>query len=365
MKGYVIFHRHGHRIPMKSLQGPFINSEVEELQLWKQFLPKSDRLEKLQVMTPIVNHPHNDIPKDLKTPYGRLTTKGMDYLNDKGRQLNEIFPSMKYTTLDVNKIKVYATNYQRTQVSVQELLNGMLIPLNNDSNNDIKIPINVRDITTCSMSYFDGKPKLAYSLVAKVQSTDKFKEIENDARALKAKEMLLSHVPLIVGPKGFDWMAALDYFACRRAHDITIHNDLLQYEEIVRQHMVSRYRVYLSHNEKFGHFVSPMIHDVNKQIKEYDENDNRTSSSLNIFSCHDVNLLGILYAVKANNINCPNFWPFYGDTLSFEYDSGDKINVYYNDKPLQMNNDSSKTYITKKELNELESRLIKYTKMTD
>jgi len=358
MKGYVIFHRHGHRIPMKSLRGPGINTEVEELQLWKQFLPDSERLEKLKEIAPVLQHPHNDIPKDLQTPYGRLTTKGMDYLNNKGRNLCNKFSF----NIDVNKIKVFATNYQRTQVSVQELLNGMLIQLNNNSNYETQIPINVRDIKNCSMSYFDGKPKLAYSLVAKVQSTDKFKEIENEIDVLKAKQVLKEMIPLIEGSKGFDWMAALDYFACRRSHDIIIHDDLLQYEDIVRRHMVSRYRVYLSHYEKFGHFVSPMIVDVNEQIKLYDKHDNSKSNSLSIFSCHDVNLLGLLYAIKANIINHPNFWPYYGDTLTFEYDNSDKINVYYNDQLLQMSNDISKTYLTKKELSELEIRLIRYTK---
>lgn len=359
-KGYIIFHRHGHRLPMKALGGPGI-SYHDELKLWKQFLPDEYRIEKLRTRIPIHQHPNNDIPRDLRNePFGRLTNKGMDFLNNKGKSLRSVFTNIK--NINYKDVKVYATNYQRTQLSVQELLNGLFDQfVDNDNNNDVKIPIIVRDIKSCSMSYFDGKPDLAFSLIAKVQSTDKFKEIENDSKIIKVKEIMTKNLPLIIGPKGFDWMAAFDYFACRRAHDIKIYDDLVAYENIVKQHLINRYDVYLNHHEKFGNFVFPMIQDI---IKEFDiKGKDCTINSLAVFSCHDVNILGLLYALKANMIKNATFWPYYGDTIILEHDASNKINVYYNDKPLEMaiNDDDNRTYITFKELKELEIRLFNFS----
>jgi hypothetical protein len=173
-KGYIIFHRHGHRLPMKSLRGPGILSNDEELQLWKKFLPNSIRLDKLNEITPILLHPNNKIPKDLGTyPFGCLTDKGMNHLNNKGKLIMDKFSNIKH--VDMKKIKVYATNYQRTQVSVQELLHGMFSKINMNNINNTKVPINVRDISSCSMSFFDSNKELASNLIAKVQKTQQFK----------------------------------------------------------------------------------------------------------------------------------------------------------------------------------------------
>ena len=367
-KRYIIFHRHGHRLPMKALGGPGILTGLDELKLWKQFLPNELRIEKLRTRIPIQQHPNNDIPRDLlrNEPFGRLTNKGMDFLNKKGKSLRSILTNIK--NINYKNVKVYATNYQRTQLSVQELLNGLFDQfVDNDNNNDVKIPIIVRDIKSCSMSYFDGKPDLAFSLISKVQSTDKFKQIENDSKIIKVKEIMSLNIPLIIGPRGFDWMAAFDYFACRRAHDIKIHDDLVPYENIVKQHLINRYDVYLNHHEKFGNFVFPMIQDINDQIKEFDIKDcTNNSPCLAVFSCHDVNILGLLYALKAKMIKNATFWPYYGDTIILEHDASNKINVYYNDKPLEMtiDNDDNRTYITQKELNELEIRLFNFSLVT-
>jgi hypothetical protein len=104
-----------------------------------------------------------------------------------------------------------------------------------------------------------------------------------------------------------------------------------------------------------------MIQDINDQIKEFDIKDCTINSpSLAVFSCHDVNILGLLYALKANMIKNATFWPYYGDTIILEHDASNKINVYYNDKPLEMTDDN-RTYITQKELKELEIRLLNFT----
>jgi len=359
-RGYIIFHRHGHRLPMKSLKGPGILNNDDEMKLWSKYLPNPNRLNKLNEITPILLHPNNGIPKDLGTyPFGCLTDKGMNHLHLKGKLLSLQLKNIKNID-DINKIKVYATNYQRTQVSVQELLHGMFSTMN-IKNNNIKIPINVRDISQCSMSFFDGNKTLATNLLTKVQKTEKFKEIENDTNILKTKDILNKLIPLINGPKGFDWMAALDYYACRRAHDINIHNDLIEYENIVKYHMTCRYNVYLTNHEMLGNFASPLIRNINEELNiMYKNDDNNKSPNITIFSGHDVNLLGLLYALKADIIK-NNFWPDYGDTITFEYNSNNNINVYYNDKPLDMNMSENirRNYLTPKELNELEIKLVK------
>lgn len=277
----------------------------------------------------------------------------MDNLFKKGISCSEMFPEIK--KINFNKIKVFSTNYQRTQLSVQELLNGMLNLVDYNANH--QIPINVRDIKICSLAYYDGKPEVAFQLIASIQNTDKFKAIENNVNAVKVKEVLKKAIPLIIGPKGFDWMAAYDYYACRKAHDIIIQDHILEYYDTVRQHLVDRYSVYFSHNEKIINFIYPMIRDINDQLNEFDSNKD-SASSMTIFSCHDVNILALLYALKSiiiTNKDQP-FWPHYGDTLAFEFtDDSNKVNVFYNEKPLEMTLDSnnSRPYITKKELKDL------------
>ena len=109
--GYVILHRHGHRAPEKNL----FKLNNNEIELWESFLPSKLLLEELSKKFPIkILHNKIEIPIDLQTkPFGCLTYKGINHLKDVGINLKNSFPLLK----NIFNIKIYATNYQRTQVN--------------------------------------------------------------------------------------------------------------------------------------------------------------------------------------------------------------------------------------------------------
>eukprot|EP01041_Mallomonas_annulata_P011978 gene11978-25085_t len=124
---YVIFTRHGHRAPARNLF-----SNQTEIDLWTNHLPTYGDLQELQSKYPVVSHPNNTIPRDISAlPFGCLTTKGLDHLKSVGEHLVKTFPSLK----SPHTIHVTATNYQRTQVSVQALLTGMNLSTTSDNKN--------------------------------------------------------------------------------------------------------------------------------------------------------------------------------------------------------------------------------------
>jgi hypothetical protein len=107
--GYVILHRHGHRAPERN-----IFQTTSEIDLWTSLLPSNELITSLQEQYPLRINEKNQKPQfDVKTrPFGCITQKGVSHLQSIGRNLCETFPSLK----GIKNARVYATNYQRTQV---------------------------------------------------------------------------------------------------------------------------------------------------------------------------------------------------------------------------------------------------------
>jgi hypothetical protein len=107
--GYVILHRHGHRAPEKN-----IFQSTSEIDLWTSFLPPKDLIDQFNERFPLHIHEKNQKPQfDVKTrPFGCITNKGVQHLQSIGTQLGQVFPELN----GLKNARVYATNYQRTQV---------------------------------------------------------------------------------------------------------------------------------------------------------------------------------------------------------------------------------------------------------
>jgi hypothetical protein len=124
--GYVILHRHGHRAPIRNLF-----QSLSELNLWKDLLPHSLRLEELSQNFPVryLSDPEERIiPSDiLSKPFGCLTDIGMNYMIKMGQNVKKQFPFIG--TGDTSMITMYSTNYHRTQVSGQSFLKGLNVPI--------------------------------------------------------------------------------------------------------------------------------------------------------------------------------------------------------------------------------------------
>ena len=119
---YVLFHRHGHRTPTKTLNS---------FDWTKHYVSKSD-INKLNNKFSVKNHNllHKK-PYDVHTGGGYLTTKGLQHLNNVGVSLISKYPVLQAianTPEKLNKqIFAYSTNYARTQLSVQSLLHGTAV----------------------------------------------------------------------------------------------------------------------------------------------------------------------------------------------------------------------------------------------
>lgn len=112
-------------------------------------------------------------------------------------------------------------------------------------------------------------------------------------------------------------MAISDYFACRRSHELDTKPELDQYAALAARHLCHRYSYYFADKEHLAHFSQPIVQDIVASIRAIQA---ATSPHVVIFSCHDVNILGLLYALKAKllyngkELNL-DFWPGYGEIV--------------------------------------------------
>lgn len=116
---YVLFHRHGHRTPTKTL-----NSFD-----WTKHYVSKNEINKLNNKFSVKNHNLlQKKPYDIHTGGGYLTTRGLRHLNDVGSSLVSKYPVLQAIANTPEKLSkqifAYSTNYARTQLSVQSLLNG-------------------------------------------------------------------------------------------------------------------------------------------------------------------------------------------------------------------------------------------------
>ena len=159
---YVTFHRHGMRAP---LGNPFQDQCASSQ--WTDELPSCELLDELSCKYPTVVHENNPEAFDLQNfPFGCITAKGVEHLIGIGQNLKSSFPSFH----NLSTVKVYSTNFQRTQVSVQSLLHGLGIASGT--------PIEVRECSTCAMSFYHGKRELWRTLSTRITAMDHFTQLE-------------------------------------------------------------------------------------------------------------------------------------------------------------------------------------------
>lgn len=122
---YVTFLRHGMRAPIKN---PF--DAALEVEAWIAELPSKSILDDLSSKFPVRVHKNNP-PEAFDTknyPFGCITTRGVNHLVSIGNLLKSSFPAFQ----NLSSLKVYSTNYQRTQASAQSLLLGLEAPEGTD-----------------------------------------------------------------------------------------------------------------------------------------------------------------------------------------------------------------------------------------
>ncbi len=327
-RSFILLHRHGHRSPSLNIYQNS-GSALKESSLWNHLIVNQSEHSELSNQHPI-HSPHHDLIKriDVQTrPFGCLTGKGKVHMTKIGASLLKRHPLLKGTEIDAQKISVNATNFQRTQASVQALLIGMGVRTS--------IPVHCRHVDICGMAFYDRIDMTkTRKIIKRVQLTPEFIALESTELIKDARKQLISELPQLAsnGPNGaFNYFAAFDYFYCREHHSLpikqTLHDSRLS--NVIERHMANRFRLYFTHKEHIAMFALPLLRDIRHAID--------AKTLLTVFSGHDVNILGLLYGLGLSDAFPEGYWPFFGATVMFEVDHDtEQISIWLDldNKPL-------------------------------
>ena len=310
----VLIHRHGQRAPARPVEK--VNNESAT---WEALTNLHDH-DHLARIYPIHNLNLSQPPRDLATaPYGRITAKGLERLRNLGANLRSAFPH-----LSTDRVKVFATNYQRTQASAQALLTGLF----NDTP-PTGVHVQVRPSHECPLAFYEGNPGLAHQLLQLSQAAPDFVAHETSDGACELREVLGAALPGVLHNGKFDWMAAFDYYVCREEHSLAVAPQVLPYSLRVKEHLHFRYSHYCRHPQHLAHVCVPLLADLRATLAStlvsdaHTSRSTHTSSALTIFSGHDVSLLFLLHCLQSDlvaskdNHGAP-FWPYFGASLLFD-----------------------------------------------
>jgi len=242
-----------------------------------------------------------------------------------------------------------------------------------DSSSSSMIEIKVRDGKEETLNAFDRSPELMKDLMRDVVATPDF--IEKDTRAAPLKAQLFDFIPGLSrysshfgksSPSAINWIDAADHFVCRSSHSLPVtrfcahleYHDTTpssaeeQFESLGREtlsHLLSRFRSYYMNPSLLAEMAGPALDEIRLEMKQVVETTNGYSNSgggddganeyinnnsksnigkkpFRVYSCHDVTLLGILYAMKDRFLSedtdrfrsLSSRWPSYATCLTFE-----------------------------------------------
>jgi len=318
---FVLLHRHGHRSPSSNVFAVESAAALQEVQMWSHLLVNEVEHDEMSKKHPI-HSPYHDLHKrtDVASfPFGCLTSKGKMHMTKLGAALAKRHSSLKGVRSESHTVSVSATNFQRTQASVQALLLGM--------GARTEVPVVCRHVDDCGMAFFDkGDGVKTRNLIKTVQATPEFVALEAGSDISGARQLLMSELPsLTKGPSGgFNYFAAFDYFYCRLEHSLPVLPSLQgeRVAAIIEQHMASRFRLYFTHPEHIAQFVLPLLQDIKQALQ--------TKNLLTVFSGHDVNILGLLHGLGLSDRFPESYWPSFGSTVLLEVDhSKDEIVLWH------------------------------------
>ena len=144
-------------------------------------------------------------------------------------------------------------------------------------------------------------------------------------------------------------MYAADHFICRSSHSVPLtqfshrqddpsaEKTLQAMSHATIAHLSSRFRSWYHHPSLLGEMAGPALNDIKLEMGKIIEGQ-KSKKSFNLYSCHDVTLLAILYAVRLGglfsseeslttglytsltNLKEDRFtrWPTYATCLTFE-----------------------------------------------
>lgn len=251
-------------------------------------------------------------------------------------------------------MRVCSTNYLRTVTSAQCFLDGLLGDV--EDGMDSGVSVEVRPRSNDTLNAFDRDPEFMLGLVTDVVESDYFQAQDAIAAPLAAR--LAHYLPGLLkkghrahgGPSGINWIHAADHFVCRTAHGVKYtsldsHDGITEVEmqELALPslaHLSWRFRQWYNSPPLLAAIGAPPLREIELQLKATPSVPAYERRPFTIYSCHDVSLLALLYAIGANTVldETNHYWPAYATTLAFELVKVD-------------NRDSSDSYIVRILLN--------------
>lgn len=399
IEGVWMFTRHGDRTPSRPMSPE--HRRHEESAFWVSRLPVPNSWEVFKDFSayfPI--QADNQFLELKRNPYGFLTEKGLNQLNEHGKRfrarylrhgLQENERGLSFD--EMWSVSAYSTKYLRTVLSVQSFLAGLFdisrslnqeprdFDLNQpkeywpesleamssarSSDRSPIAPVVVRDIQIDPLNAFDRNPDLMERLSTEVMSSDTFRYHDGKAAPLAAR--LASNLPglvkdrtsdyaarspsvrslfivpflaltsilniyiLDISLKGINWIEAADHFICRSSHDLPLakfsdHETDPQAEVALQAlshptlaHLSWRFRQWYDNKALLAAVAAPVLREILNQMETTTQGRTSTRRPFVVYSCHDITILGILYAINAEVLrNDERFWPPYGSHLAFE-----------------------------------------------
>jgi len=269
------------------------------------------------------------------------------------------FGSNGLSTFDERwEIEAYSTNYLRTIMSAQCFLDGLISNPNSHTDDrnsrpgvyyaggglsryyedqgrfktlaekvcttsqdlDSTVSIQVRDKVSDTLNAFDKHPTRMDNLVRGVIATPSFQRIDSDAKSLADKlcEFLpgLRGAPQAFGgtPSGVNWIHANDHFICRSAHSLPLlgfsdHEgspDEVELDRVLRSlatpvcsHLAWRFREWYTCPKLLAAISAPPLWEMTSSMFEARAMKPNDKKPFILYSCHDVTLLALLYAIGA------------------------------------------------------------------
>lgn len=181
------------------------------------------------------------------------------------------------------------------------------------------IRVQVRDKQIDTLNAFDKYPQMMDGLVKDVIATEQFQRIDGAAKTLA--ETLSSYLPGLLAapqafggtPSGVNWIHANDHFVCRRAHSVPLlafsdHEGMGREEEAlaslanpVRSHLSWRFREWYRCPRLLSAIACPPFREMHESMSMVAaQEDHHGRRPFVLYSCHDVTLLALLYAIGAD-----------------------------------------------------------------
>jgi hypothetical protein len=238
-----------------------------------------------------------------------------------------------------------------------------------------KIFIHVRAKELDPLNAFDRNWQLMMPLINDVVNRQSFQE--RDALAASLAKRLSKDLPGLLtsgakfgGPSGINWVHAFDHFVCRYSHgkrlsiklspeqeydtdddddeDIftssssSLQSDaeeddeeddpMHEYFDPTMTHLTWRFRQWFTSPPLLAEFAGPPLREVVSQAKLFvaskasstgqQTTTRKKRKPFVVYSCHDVSILSLLYALQADVVSANKeenaYWPPYASTLVFE-----------------------------------------------